>query len=182
MMKGKWFHWRNRMGPLGWQETLVIFVIALLIFGPKKLPDLGKTIGKALTEFRKASSDLKSTWEREMVNLERESDSLREATSSISKELSDIGSSTGDASYDSLSSYASEENPSTVGASEPEGAESTEYAALEDDAGANEVAAAVEGGYTGDAVEDLPGEYGSVPDQVAASKTESEPESSTSSC
>jgi sec-independent protein translocase protein TatA len=58
------------MGPLGWQETVFIFVLALLVFGPKKLPELGKTIGKALTEFR-ASSELKSTWDREMVNWSR---------------------------------------------------------------------------------------------------------------
>jgi sec-independent protein translocase protein TatA len=53
------------MGPLGWQETIFIFVLALLIFGPKKLPELGKTIGKAMTEFRRASSELRSTWDRE---------------------------------------------------------------------------------------------------------------------
>ena len=35
------------MGPLGWQETVFIFLLALLFFGPKKLPELGKTIGKA---------------------------------------------------------------------------------------------------------------------------------------
>ena len=57
------------MGPLGWQETVFIFVLALLIFGPKKLPELGKTLGKAITEFRRASSELKNTWEREVSNL-----------------------------------------------------------------------------------------------------------------
>ena len=51
------------MGPLGWQETIFILVLALLIFGPKKLPELGKTIGKAMTEFRRASSELKSTFD-----------------------------------------------------------------------------------------------------------------------
>ena len=48
------------MGPLGVPETIFIFVLALLIFGPKKLPELGKTIGKAMTEFRRASSELKA--------------------------------------------------------------------------------------------------------------------------
>ncbi len=60
------------MGPLGTQELVFIFILALLLFGPKKLPELGRTIGKAMTEFRKAQSELKSTFDREMKNLERE--------------------------------------------------------------------------------------------------------------
>ena len=54
------------MGPLGWQETVFIFFLALLLFGPKKLPELGRTLGKAMTEFRRASSELKATFDREM--------------------------------------------------------------------------------------------------------------------
>lgn len=71
------------MGPLGWQETIFIFLLALLIFGPKKLPELGKTIGKAVTEFRRASTELKSTFDREMRNLERETEPIREETNKI---------------------------------------------------------------------------------------------------
>ena len=41
------------MGPVGVQEIIVIFLVALVLFGPKKLPELGKTIGKAITEFRR---------------------------------------------------------------------------------------------------------------------------------
>lgn len=67
------------MGPLGWQETVFIFFLALLIFGPKKLPELGKTVGKALTQFRRASADLKSTWDREMQSIERETAPIRES-------------------------------------------------------------------------------------------------------
>ena len=63
-------------GTLGMQEMLVIFVLALVLFGPKKLPELGRTIGKAITEFRRASNDLKATFEREMQTLERESQSM----------------------------------------------------------------------------------------------------------
>jgi sec-independent protein translocase protein TatA len=51
---------------------VAIFIVALLLFGPKELPKLGKTIGKAMTEFRRAQSELKSTFNREMQNLERE--------------------------------------------------------------------------------------------------------------
>jgi sec-independent protein translocase protein TatA len=64
------------MGTLGVQEMVVIFFLALILFGPKKLPELGRTIGKAITEFRRASNDLKATFEREMQTLERESQSL----------------------------------------------------------------------------------------------------------
>jgi sec-independent protein translocase protein TatA len=63
-------------GTLGMQEMIVIFFLALILFGPKKLPELGRTIGKAITEFRRASNDLKATFEREMQTLERESQSL----------------------------------------------------------------------------------------------------------
>src|ERR1041384_8262626 len=54
------------MGNLGWPEILVILVIALIIFGPRKLPELGKTLGQSLAQFRKASEDFKRTWEEEV--------------------------------------------------------------------------------------------------------------------
>ena len=66
-------------GTLGVQEMIIIFFVALVLFGPKKLPELGKTIGKAFTEFRRASNDLKSTFEREMQTLEREGESIQRA-------------------------------------------------------------------------------------------------------
>src|SRR5688500_19674540 len=82
------------------QETIFIFVIALLIFGPKKLPELGKTIGKAMTEFRRASSELKATFDREMHSIERENESLKEVTRQYTNEISNYDSSH-DFSYDS---------------------------------------------------------------------------------
>jgi TatA/E family protein of Tat protein translocase len=66
---------------------VIIFVVALVLFGPKKLPELGRTIGKAITEFRRATSDLKMTFEREMQSLERESESLKEVTHSSAAEI-----------------------------------------------------------------------------------------------
>src|SRR5215471_7300873 len=62
------------MGSLGWPEMVFIFVLALLLFGPKKLPELGRTIGRAMTEFRRASNELKATFDREMKNLEQDAD------------------------------------------------------------------------------------------------------------
>lgn len=44
---------------LGMQELIVIFVIALLVFGPKKLPEIGRSLGRSLAEFRRASEELK---------------------------------------------------------------------------------------------------------------------------
>ncbi len=60
------------MGPIGVQEMIAIFVIALILFGPKKLPELGRTLGKALSEFRRAKNELKSTFETHLHELERE--------------------------------------------------------------------------------------------------------------
>jgi sec-independent protein translocase protein TatA len=114
------------MFSLGWQETVFIFVLALLIFGPKKLPELGKTIGKALTEFRRASSELKSTFDREMASIEQENRSLQQVTSEYSPDTYNYDSSYYDGEYqnhDSADSTAPES--STVGASADQGAESS---------------------------------------------------------
>jgi sec-independent protein translocase protein TatA len=51
------------MFTLGVPEMAVIFILALVLFGPKKLPELGRTIGKAMTEFRRASNDLKANFD-----------------------------------------------------------------------------------------------------------------------
>ena len=59
------------MGQLGFQELLIIFVIALLVFGPKKLPELGKSLGKGLREFKKATDDLKSNWDDQVREVEQ---------------------------------------------------------------------------------------------------------------
>jgi TatA/E family protein of Tat protein translocase len=53
-------------GSLGIPEMILIFVVALIVFGPKKLPEIGRTLGKALGEFKKATDDFKSTIEREV--------------------------------------------------------------------------------------------------------------------
>src|SRR6185436_149332 len=115
------------MGNLGMSEMIFIFVLALLIFGPKKLPELGKTLGKAMTEFRRASSDLKSTFDREMSNLERETESTtKELNSAFNYDTYNYESS---AAYDSgvdHSGYESTEtNPYTASASAPQGAQLT---------------------------------------------------------
>ena len=52
---------------LGSTELLFILVVALIFFGPRKLPQLARTMGKGLAEFRRASDDFKRTWEREVA-------------------------------------------------------------------------------------------------------------------
>ena len=114
------------MFSLGWQETVAIFILALLLFGPKKLPELGRTLGKALTEFRRASSELKSTFEREMKNLEQETEPIRQAANEYQYDTYNHDYSSGspyDHSYASGESDFSASHPSITGASAPQGAE-----------------------------------------------------------
>lgn len=54
-------------GSVGGPELIVIFVVALLIFGPRKLPELGRAIGKGLAEFRRAANDLRDTLDTEIA-------------------------------------------------------------------------------------------------------------------
>jgi TatA/E family protein of Tat protein translocase len=68
------------MGPLGAQEIIVIFILALILFGPKKLPELGHMLGKAVSEFRKAKNELRSTWESHMAEIEREGSQIAPST------------------------------------------------------------------------------------------------------
>jgi sec-independent protein translocase protein TatA len=88
------------MGNLGMQEIIIIFVLALIVFGPRKLPELGKTLGKGLAEFKKASNELKQTWEEE-VRLDKEkedmSQTLKDSTINTSEILGDENNSAGSA-------------------------------------------------------------------------------------
>src|SRR5512147_2629268 len=59
---------------LGLPELMVIFVIALIVFGPKKLPELGKSIGKAMAEFKKASDEFQESVRQEMKEVEKTAD------------------------------------------------------------------------------------------------------------
>jgi TatA/E family protein of Tat protein translocase len=73
----------NMFGSIGMPELVLIFVVALLVFGPKKLPEIGKSIGKGLAEFKRASDDLKKTIEQEIEQGKHEVSSVKEHVASI---------------------------------------------------------------------------------------------------
>jgi sec-independent protein translocase protein TatA len=87
------------MPQLGFGEMLVILVIALLVFGPKKLPELGKSLGKGIREFKKATNDLKSNWE----------DHIREAESSVDDVKQEVKQTIHDATNDLHETTSSKE-------------------------------------------------------------------------
>lgn len=68
------------MGNLGMPELMMIMLLALLLFGPKKLPEIGKQVGKVLGEFKRASNDLKRSIEDEMSKAQSGLDSMTSDT------------------------------------------------------------------------------------------------------
>jgi TatA/E family protein of Tat protein translocase len=66
------------MGPLGIPEIIAIFIVALVVFGPKKLPELGKSLGKGLREFNKAKNELKATWDEQLREAEKQLQDTKE--------------------------------------------------------------------------------------------------------
>lgn len=121
------------MGSLGTQEMILIFILALLVFGPKKLPELGRTVARAMGEFRRASTELRSTFEREMNSLERDNGSMKELNElrDVTREFQNEVTNYDDTSYydyGESTPQLSESTPtssSTVSASAPQGAEQT---------------------------------------------------------
>ena len=77
-------------GPIGVPELIVIFLVALLVFGPRKLPELGKTLGKGLAEFKRASDDLKRTIEDEIEQGKHQVSEIRDEVSSARHEVEEL--------------------------------------------------------------------------------------------
>lgn len=75
------------MGSIGGAELILVLVLALLLFGPRRLPQIGRTLGKAVADLRKATTDFKTSLERE-VDLEQVKD-LRGSIQSAGREVSD---------------------------------------------------------------------------------------------
>lgn len=91
------------MGGLGMPEIMIILVIALVVFGPRKLPELGKSLGKAMGQFKRASEDFKRTWEQE-VDLEKTRTSISETSSSDQATSYDASHHSADGAYDPYNS------------------------------------------------------------------------------
>jgi sec-independent protein translocase protein TatA len=80
-------------GSIGMPELIIILVIALIIFGPRKLPELGKSLGRSLNEFKRASTDLQNTLEQE-IKLEEQKEQqakTRPPDTTIVDETADTG-------------------------------------------------------------------------------------------
>lgn len=73
-------------GNIGFPELLIILLIALLIFGPRKLPEVGKNVGRALREFRRASDELKDRLENEI-----RAEDLRDLQEELRKDITKDG-------------------------------------------------------------------------------------------
>lgn len=167
------------MGTLGWPEMVFIFILALVLFGPKKLPELGRTVGKALTEFRRASSELKSTFDREMKNLELETEPIKQAVAEYHYDTYNYGDSSGtpyDHSYGNGESDFAASHPSIAGASAPLGAESTSSVSPE---GTVAYGVAPETGVNPEAADGKSGETGASAPEHAASLEHSVPATTT---
>ena len=76
-------------GSIGMPELIIILVIALIIFGPRKLPELGKSLGRSLNEFKRASSDLQNTLEQEIKLEEQKEQQARRAARRRRRRLPD---------------------------------------------------------------------------------------------
>jgi len=75
-------------GSIGMPELIIILVIALIIFGPRKLPELGKSLGRSLNEFKRASTDLQNTLEQEIKLEEQKERETKEKDRFASSEFS----------------------------------------------------------------------------------------------
>ena len=75
------------MWNLGFPEIVIIFIVALVIFGPRKLPELGRSLGRGLSEFKRASNEIKRTWEDEVEAVKHEVEVEEEELKNIQTDL-----------------------------------------------------------------------------------------------
>jgi len=74
------------LGSLGMPELIVIFIIALVIFGPRKLPELGRSLGRGIAEFKKATTELQNTLEQEINADEQRTKTAGSATQTVARD------------------------------------------------------------------------------------------------
>jgi sec-independent protein translocase protein TatA len=80
----------NMFGPIGMPELILIFLVALLVFGPRKLPELGKSLGRGLADFKRASEDLKRTIEDEIEQGKHQVSAVRDEVSSVREQVGEL--------------------------------------------------------------------------------------------
>ena len=85
-------------------HLVIIFVVALIVFGPEKLPDLARNLGKVMGEFRRATGDLRSTFESHMRDLEREAElrKTRETVQAAPSPMASLADPTGTADENTI--------------------------------------------------------------------------------
>lgn len=89
-------------GSLGVPEMVLIFVVALILFGPRQMPEIGKSIGRALGEFRRASNDFKRTIEDEVAGEDiKDMKKGLEEVRDLGRDISSVGTSDSKGSEDS---------------------------------------------------------------------------------
>jgi TatA/E family protein of Tat protein translocase len=82
-------------GSIGMPELILIFIVALLVFGPRKLPEIGRSIGKGLAEFKRASDDLKKTIEHEIEQGKNEIAAVKDQVAGVEKSVRETVSAPG---------------------------------------------------------------------------------------
>ena len=77
-------------GPIGMPELVLIFLVALLVFGPRKLPELGRSLGKGIAEFKRASDDLKRTIEDEIEQGKHQASAVQDEVASLRRQAGEL--------------------------------------------------------------------------------------------
>jgi TatA/E family protein of Tat protein translocase len=93
------------MGPFAWDKMVLIFIVVLVLFGPKELPKVAKTIATFMNDFKRASSELKETWQRELSALEQETQEIRKDLTAETDKLTQSGTGSNESYYHHDSSY-----------------------------------------------------------------------------
>lgn len=94
------------MGPFAWDKMVLIFIVVLVLFGPKELPKVARTIAKFMNDFKRASSELKETWQRELSALENETRDIRKELD-IQTDLTQTSTGYGESYYNHDTSHDS---------------------------------------------------------------------------
>lgn len=100
-------------------HLIIVFVVALVVFGPEKIPELARNVGKLMGEFRRATGDLRSTFEGHLRDLEREAETRRSTNAPTSNTIASSASASttpGDSAYTASPEAAQEEISTALGA------------------------------------------------------------------